>query len=118
MDDERITLRMGTEEVQAMDSFLEKNPSLGTRSLFIRTAIREYINRDAGVSAQPAQSAKTGVFVEMMPEMYEHAKETAKGLWCLNVEEYVRSILIDDIRTREEKRQVARNVAAGMGGEL
>jgi Arc/MetJ-type ribon-helix-helix transcriptional regulator len=51
MDDERITLRMGQDEVQIMDSYLAKHPELGTRSLFIRTAVREYINRDAGVSA-------------------------------------------------------------------
>ena len=114
MDDERITLRMGTEEVQAMDSFLEKNPSLGTRSLFIRTAVREYINRDAGVSAQPAQSTNKVICVEMAEPMYKHAMESAKEAWCLNVEEYIRSVLIDSARTKEEQRQIPRDVAAGM----
>lgn len=57
MEDERITLRMGTEEVQYMDSFLLEHPELGSRSLFIRTAVREYINRDAGVSV--AQKTST-----------------------------------------------------------
>lgn len=58
MEDERITLRMGTDEVQHMDSYLLEHPELGTRSLFIRTAVREYINRDAGVSV--AQKTSTG----------------------------------------------------------
>ena len=50
MTDEKIvSLRMGTEEVQKMDDFLEGHPELGGRSLFIRTAIRQYIDRDADV---------------------------------------------------------------------
>ena len=50
MTDEKIvSLRMGTEELQRMDDFLEGHPELGGRSLFIRTAIRQYIDRDADV---------------------------------------------------------------------
>ena len=48
-EDKIISLRMGTEEVQKMDVFLEGHPELGGRSLFIRTAIRQYIERDADV---------------------------------------------------------------------
>ena len=44
-----VSLRMGKEEVQKMDDFLEGHPELGGRSLFIRTAIRQYIDRDADV---------------------------------------------------------------------
>ena len=52
MTDEKIvSLRMGTEELQKMDDFLEGHPELGGRSLFIRTAIRQYIDRDADVQA-------------------------------------------------------------------
>ena len=46
-DDKIISIRMGTEEVQVMDDFLDGHPDLGGRSLFIRTAIRQYIERDA-----------------------------------------------------------------------
>lgn len=50
MDDGKIiSLRMGNEELQEMDAFLQEHPELGGRSLFIRTAIREYIDRDADV---------------------------------------------------------------------
>ena len=48
-DDKIISLRMGTEDIQAMDDFLEGHPELGGRSLFIRTAVRQYIDRDADV---------------------------------------------------------------------
>jgi hypothetical protein len=116
MDDERITLRMGTEEVSAMDAFLEKNPALGTRSLFIRTAIREYINRDAGVSAQPVQSSdlgKTGVFVEMPEEMCAYVKEAAKEIMALNGGDYIRHLVRREAMTKEEEQQIARDVFVG-----
>ena len=48
-DDKIISLRMGTEDIQTMDDFLEGHPELGGRSLFIRTAVRQYIDRDADV---------------------------------------------------------------------
>lgn len=51
MDDGKIiSLRMSNEESQEMDSYLEKHPELGGRSLFIRTAIRAYFDRDAEVT--------------------------------------------------------------------
>jgi len=62
MEDERITLRMGQDDVRTMDEYLEGHPELGSRSLFIRTAVREYINRDAGVSA--AQGSPRGIGAE------------------------------------------------------
>ena len=49
-DGKIISLRMGTEDLQMMDDFLEGHPELGGRSLFIRTAVRQYIDRDADVS--------------------------------------------------------------------
>ena len=61
-DDKIISLRMGTEEIQAMDDFLEGHPALGGRSLFIRTAIRQYIDRDADV---PVTSNKNTVEVRL-----------------------------------------------------
>ncbi|MBO4552293.1 MAG: hypothetical protein J5673_03755 [Candidatus Methanomethylophilaceae archaeon] len=61
-DDKIISLRMGTEEIQAMDDFLEGHPELGGRSLFIRTAIRQYIDRDADV---PVTSNKNTVEVRL-----------------------------------------------------
>ena len=37
-----ISLRMGTEELQTMDDYLQQHPEMGGRSLFIRSAIRAY----------------------------------------------------------------------------
>ena len=48
-DNKIVSLRMGEDEIQMMDEFLKGHPELGGRSLFIRTAIRQYIDRDADV---------------------------------------------------------------------
>lgn len=64
MDDEKISLRIGGDELREIDAYLAEHPELGSRSLFIRTAVREYIRRDADVSAGP-EPAGNGVFVRL-----------------------------------------------------
>ena len=56
-----ISLRMGTEELQTMDDYLQQHPEMGGRSLFIRSAIRAYVDRDADV----AQTHKNEVAVRL-----------------------------------------------------
>ena len=57
-----ISLRMNNEEIQEMDAFLDEHPELGGRSLFIRTAIRTYVDRDADV---PQTKTKNEVAVRL-----------------------------------------------------
>ena len=61
-DGKIVSIRMGTEDLQAMDDFLDGHPELGGRSLFIRTAIRQYIDRDADV---PRTGSKNTVEVRL-----------------------------------------------------
>jgi len=123
MEDERITLRMGQEEVQAMDSFLARRPELGNRSLFIRTAVREYINRDADVSA--VQRSPQGnsverdvcvvfpngsgeVTVRLPKRMVDTLKiEVDERGSYLNAGELIRSWFTERHVTEEQKRQTA-----------
>ncbi len=49
-DGKIISLRMSNEELSDMDEYLQNHPELGGRSLFIRSAIRAYVDRDAGVA--------------------------------------------------------------------
>lgn len=67
MDETKIvSLRMGNEDIQAMDSFIESHPEVGGRSLFIRNAIRQYISRDAEIPAETGnRDGKT--LVELSP---------------------------------------------------
>lgn len=80
MDDGRIiSLRMGPEEIQSMDQFLEGHPELGGRSLFIRTAVREYIARDADVPAAETPIKKgDGVTVKLSPADIDTLEELTK----------------------------------------
>lgn len=106
MDDERITLRMGKEELQQMDSFLEEHPELGNRSLFVRTAVREYINRDADVSV-PARS--DGLFVGLTKAQMgalTTLKETGR---IYSEEEYIRNILDQRLKNEVKTQQAEQN---------
>jgi len=95
MDDERITLRMGPSDVQVMDDYLEEHPELGTRSQFIRTALREYMKRDAKCTS--VSETGNGLFVRFNPvELAALHLRKERGL-CLNEEEFVRKCVTDVI---------------------
>jgi len=123
MDDERITLRMGQDEVQNMDSYLDAHPELGSRSLFIRTAVREYINRDADVSA--AQRSPQGniadrdacvvfpdgsgeITVRLPRRMVDTLNMEVEKLGTyLNAGELIRSWFTERHATEDQKKQIA-----------
>jgi Arc/MetJ-type ribon-helix-helix transcriptional regulator len=96
MDDERITLRMGTKDVQMMDDYLEEHPELGTRSQFIRTALRQYIKGDAQTSI-PSDKEESGIFVRFNQVELAILELLKQGGKCLNEEEYVRRCVTDVI---------------------
>lgn len=63
-----ISLRMGNEDIQMMDAFIESHPEVGGRSLFIRNAIRQYISRDAEVPETETSNNRDGkTLVELSP---------------------------------------------------
>ena len=100
-DDKIISLRMGTEEIQAMDDFLEGHPELGGRSLFIRTAIRQYIDRDADVQA----STKNTVEVRLSRaelETLQSMVDDGTYIDCADaIRELIRSKIVDDVKVTE-----------------
>jgi Arc/MetJ-type ribon-helix-helix transcriptional regulator len=95
MDDERITLRMGPSDVQLMDDYLEEHPELGTRSQFIRTALRKYIKGDA--QSTSSSDNESGFFVRFNTvEMAALLLRKQRGK-CLNEEEFIRRCVTDKI---------------------
>ena len=68
-DDARITIRMGTEDVQAIDDYLADHPEFDdNRSLFIKNMLREYFDRDAEVVAEkftPQSVAERDVCIDL-----------------------------------------------------
>lgn len=85
---ENVSLRMGKEDLQKMDDFLKDHPEMGGRSLFIRTAINHYINRDADVRVDQNGD---GLYVRFTAaELAAMDNLVARGMY-LNREEIVRS---------------------------
>jgi hypothetical protein len=90
MEDERVTLRMGTSEVQAMDDYLLEYPELGTRSQFIRTALRAYMKRD-GTSTPASNATESGIFVRFNPVQLSMLHLWKQRGNCFDEEEFIRN---------------------------
>ena len=103
MTDEKIvSLRMGTEELQRMDDFLEGHPELGGRSLFIRTAIRQYIDRDADVQA----STKNTVEVRLPRAELETLQSMVDDGTYIDCADAIRQIVHSKMAVEEKVTEV------------
>lgn len=107
MDEERITLRMGKDELQAMDAYLKAHPESGNRSLLARTAVREYINRDADVPAAPKRS--DGIFVGLTKRQMTALDLMLESEEIYSIDEFVRYALDLHFKTEVEVNEAARN---------
>ena len=113
MDDGKmISLRMGNDEIEDMDAFLQKHQELGGRSLFIRTAIRTYIDRDADVP-QPKTKGNETVVRLANAEMEVIDSMVDDGTY-IDRSDAIRMLLRDALRSDESNRKTAqeRYVAA------
>jgi len=98
MEDERITLRMGTSDVQSMDDYLVEHPELGNRSQFIRTALREYMTRDG----KGTPSDKSMIYVRLNEKERIALKMIVDNEPFLDDEEFLRHLLRKAISVKEE----------------
>ncbi len=93
-DGTRVTLRMGPEEIQMMEDFMDEH-DIGNRSDFIRDAIRGYINscRVGG----PSATSGSGIFVRFSDLQMDALQGLVQRGICLNEEEFVRKCVLDKI---------------------
>ncbi|MDR2866665.1 MAG: hypothetical protein LBV13_04615 [Methanomassiliicoccaceae archaeon] len=97
MEDEKITLRMGLSDVQIMDRYLEEHPELGKRSLFIRTAIMDYIKRDAkcGLSEKNDLKNEGGIFIRLKQRELDTLGRIVDDSPYDSAEDFIKSMLRD-----------------------
>ena len=99
MDDGKIiSLRISNEEMQEIDSYLMEHPEVGGRSLFIRNAIRAYVDRDADV-VQTKKKNETAV-VLANAEMDAIDSMVEDGIY-IDRSDAIRSIIREKISPRE-----------------
>ena len=95
MDDEKISLRIKSEELDEMDSYLEDHPELGSRSLFIRTAVRDYINRDACEVAPEQPSVGKNCISVQLTEPQIAAIDSMVGVHFVSREAAMQAIVFE-----------------------
>lgn len=108
MDDEKISLRISKEELQAIDLYLSEHPEEGSRSHFIKNAIRASLNRDAqatsGKGNMSEGNRRTVVveFPEYMMAVMDALTETMYGSHAELIRDLVRQKMdADGLKARE-----------------
>ena len=93
-DGTKVTLRMGPEEIQMMEDFMDEH-DIGNRSDFIRDAIRGYIasQRNGGSN----NASESGIFVRFSDLQMDALQGIVQRGICLNQEEFVRKSVLDKI---------------------
>lgn len=93
-DGTKVTLRMGPEEIQMMEDFMDEH-DIGNRSDFIRDAIRGYIasQRNGGSNS----ASESGIFVRFSDLQMDALQGIVQRGICLNEEEFVRKCVLDKI---------------------
>ena len=95
MDDEKISLRIKPEELRDLDNYLEDHPELGSRSLFIRTAVRDYMDRDAHEVAEKAPSAGKNCVTVQLTEPQLAAIDSMVGVHFVSREAAMQAIVFE-----------------------
>jgi len=113
MDDEKISLRISKEELQAIDSYLSAHPEQGSRSLFIKNAIRASLNRDAQASVEKKveENEDNGTIRIRVPPYLRASVEVMGETMYTSVEDYICSLIRNDIDADGQKAKDVRERA-------
>lgn len=114
MDDEKISLRISKEELHALDLYLEKHPELGSRSLFIKNAIRNSLDRDAQAEAEKQKGreveAVDGIVVKLPPYLEASVNALAQTMYN-SPGEYICELIRRDLDADGQKARDVSNRA-------
>lgn len=114
MDDEKISLRISKEELQAMDRYLEEHPEEGSRSHFIKNAIRMSLNRDAQATTDIGNAetmGDDGVIHLKLPRVLQASVDSVVGEMYLSHSEYIRALILKDLDADGQKARDLRERA-------
>lgn len=114
MDDEKISLRISKEELQAMDRYLEEHPEEGSRSHFIKNAIRMSLNRDAQATTDIGNMeivGDDGVIHVKLPRVLQASVDSVVGEMYLSHSEYIRALILKDLDADGQKAKDLRERA-------
>ena len=108
MDDEKISLRISKEELQALDAYLDENPEHGSRSNLIKNAVRAYLNRDAQVGSDMIRGG--GMTIRLPPYLKASVDALAETMYN-SPEEYICDLIRRDLDADGQKARDVRDRA-------
>lgn len=89
----KITVRMGTEDFQAMDAFMVDH-DLENKSIFVRDAIRAYME---SYDSRDQKTSEGGIFVRFSDLHMDALEQLVQRGICLDEEEFVRRCVLEKI---------------------
>ena len=104
-DGTKVTIRMGPEEIQAMEDFMAEN-DIGNRSDFIRAAIMGYI---ASQKTNIPGSENGGIFVRFSDLHMDALGNLVKSGMCLDAEEFIRRCVLEKIVPKNVEEEAFEN---------
>jgi Arc/MetJ-type ribon-helix-helix transcriptional regulator len=107
LDNERISLRLDVEDLELIDEFVAKHPEFSNRSHLARIALRNYIERDAGIQTKSTNDraavkipgAIKGIIDKMVEDGYYSSVDAA-------VEDALREQFLPRTKMQEVKESV------------
>ena len=106
-EDAKVTLRMGPEELQLMDDYVAEHPEVGTRSNFIRAAVRAFVVGDA--PDIDGRTEESGIFVRFSEVQLNALSLLKEEGICFSEEEFVRTCVLKKLVTEETEKESAVN---------
>jgi Arc/MetJ-type ribon-helix-helix transcriptional regulator len=103
MDGERITLRLGAEELDLIDRFIDESDEISNRSQLARIAIRSYIE---GVSSRPSTGADNRISVEVPRPALSAMRGLVRDGIYKSVAEAIESSVRDQYITKEYRQRL------------
>ncbi|MBQ8178965.1 MAG: hypothetical protein IJ026_00765 [Candidatus Methanomethylophilaceae archaeon] len=104
-DGTKVTIRMGPEEIQAMEDFMGDH-NFGSRSDFIREAISTYIESKRNGAGKMEDG---GIFVRFSDLQMDALGNLVKSGLCLDEEEFVRRCVLERIITKTIEEEAFEN---------
>ena len=102
MNDEKISLRIETDELQRIDSYLEDHPEAGSRSLFIKNCIRERLDRDAQVLEEKPKAGPNTITVTLPGRILASLERLISEEYATSYSDALALLLRDSMRELQE----------------
>ncbi len=98
MNDEKLSLRLESELLARIDSYLEDHPEAGSRSHFIKNCIRAGLDRDAQISGEPVKAGPDSITITLPGRYMAGLERMVAEDYCLDLRDAAETVIKESMR--------------------